>query len=147
MKRREAGAPCADGGIEKTEKGKAAAVVRPVLIAAIGAAVAGGRFLFGSAPFGAALICAVSGPLSVPAAFIGVSAGSLVTGGAAAGIPVFLSLFLGRLAISVILARDGAGGREGGAAEKRAARSGAPSSSTRNGAATSTRRSAANPIP
>ncbi len=125
MKRREAGAPCADGGIEKTEKGKAAAVVRPVLIAAIGAAVAGGRFLFGSAPFGAALICAVSGPLSVPAAFIGVSAGSLVTGGAAAGIPVFFSLFLGRLAISVILARDGAGGREGGAAEKRAARSGA----------------------
>ena len=125
MKRRETGALRADGGIEKTEKGKAAAFVRPLLIAAIGAAVTGGRFLFGSAPFGAALICAVSGPLSVPAAFIGVSAGALISGGAATGIPVFFSLFLGRLAISVILSREGTNERDGGAAKKGVSKRGA----------------------
>ncbi|MBQ6263480.1 MAG: SpoIIE family protein phosphatase [Clostridia bacterium] len=111
MKRREAGALRAEIGIEKTENGKTAAIVRPLLIAAIGAAVAGGRFLFGSAPFGAALICAVAGPLSAPAAFLGVSAGSFLSGDAAVAVPVFFSLLIGRLAISLILARDAAQGR------------------------------------
>ena len=109
MKRREAGALRVQIGIEKTERGKAAAVVRPLLIAAVGAAVAGGRFLFGSAPFGAALISAVSGPLSAPAAFLGASAGSFLSGNAAICVPVFFSLFLGRLAISLILASDSSG--------------------------------------
>ena len=111
MKKRSADAARADGVIEKAEKGTASVVVRPLLIAAIGAAVVGGRFFFGSAPFGAALICAVSGPLSAPAAFLGAAAGSFFSGGAAVGVPVFFSLLIGRIAISMILARDESGER------------------------------------
>ncbi len=107
MKKREADVARADGGIEKAERGRVRAAVRPLLISAVGAAVAGGRFLFGSAPFGASLICAVSGSLSVPAAFLGVAVGCIFSGNAAIDLPVFFSLFLGRLAISIILARDG----------------------------------------
>ncbi len=118
MKKREANVTRAGGGVEKAEKGTALAIIRPALIAAVGAAVAGGRFLFGSAPFGAALICAVSGPLSAPAALLGVTAGTFFFGNAAVSLPVFFSLFFGRLAISLILARDGSDGPGGPTVKK-----------------------------
>ena len=112
MKKREASVKDPGGLIGKDRMGILTAFVRPALITAIGAAVCPARFLFGSAPFASAFICSVSGPLSVPAALLGAVVGSFASGDAAFRVPVFFSLFLGRLVICLILSRDGGNPKE-----------------------------------
>ncbi|MBQ7475460.1 MAG: SpoIIE family protein phosphatase [Clostridia bacterium] len=109
-------------GILKNEGGEPAFFVRPAVIAAAGAVLCPAQFFFGSYPFGAALIAAVSGPISAPAALLGTVLGCMLIRGGAVMLPVLVSLFLGRIAIGMILSRDGGKGAKGASGVSRFAR-------------------------
>ncbi len=84
----------------------AASAIRLVVLCAAGFLFTPGRFLFGSYPFGVALIAAVSGVYSAPAALAGALFGALRINGGAIGIPVLAALLLGRTAVCVVLDSD-----------------------------------------
>ena len=114
MKRKDAAA-VRFGEKKRVITGDAAVIVRAALIAAAGFIAAPGRFLFGSYPFGAAVVAAVSGAYSAPAALLGAAFGSLRISGGAIHIPFLAALVLGRCVICVILDSDGGKGvRENG---------------------------------